>query len=186
VNPGAHRDLRLVNVRLGGTLPEEAHRQLSAWAAECAERVLPLFESVRPGDGRPRRAVEAAYAWARGEIRAGEARTAALAAHAAARETDTAHAGAREAARAAGQAASVAHMPAHELGAAMYAIRAIRAAAPEAERMEAGRAECRRQRSRLPNGVRNLVLDDQRLRNAKCGHVFSDEADERPQITQYE
>ena len=60
----------------------------------------------------------------------------------------------------------------------MYAIRAIHAAAPEAERMEAGRAECRRQRSRLPSGVRDLVLDDQRLRNAKCGHVFSDEADD--------
>lgn len=79
---------------------------------------------------------------------------------------------AREAAYAAGQAAAVAHVAAHQLGAAAYAIRAARAAAPEAERMEAGRLECQWQRAQLPDEIRELVLDDQRLRNELCWFVF--------------
>jgi hypothetical protein len=79
---------------------------------------------------------------------------------------------AREAAYAAGQAAAVAHVAAHELGAAAYAIRAARAAAPEAKRMEAGRLECQWQRAQLPGEIRELVLDDQRLRNEYCWFVF--------------
>jgi hypothetical protein len=38
------------------------------WACDCAERVLPIFESDRPGDLRPRAAVRAARRYARGEI----------------------------------------------------------------------------------------------------------------------
>lgn len=53
----------------------------------------------------------------------------------------------REAAFAAGQAGVVAHVAARELGAAAYAIRAARAAAPKSERIEAGRLECQWQRA---------------------------------------
>ncbi len=98
-----------------------------------------------------------------------QARTAAFAANAAAREVTGP---AREAAHAAGQAVAVAHVAAHELGAAAYAIRAARAAAPEGERMEAGPLECQWQRAHLPSEIRGLVLDDQRLRNEKCWYVF--------------
>jgi hypothetical protein len=79
---------------------------------------------------------------------------------------------AREAAHAAGQAGAVAHVAAHELGAAAYAIRAARAAAPAAGQEEAGRAECLWQRAQLPGQIRDLVLDDQRLRNQYCWFVF--------------
>jgi hypothetical protein len=79
---------------------------------------------------------------------------------------------ARYAAYAAGQAASVAHVAAHELGAAAYAIKAVRAAAPEREGARAGRRECRWQRQWLPDAIRDLVLDDQRLRNEICWSVF--------------
>ena len=79
---------------------------------------------------------------------------------------------AREAAYAAGQAAVVAHVAAHELGAAAYAIRAVRAAAPKDQQIEAGRSECAWQRAQLPAGIRELVLDDQRLRNQYCWFVF--------------
>jgi hypothetical protein len=75
---------------------------------------------------------------------------------------------ARHAAYAAGQAAVVAHVAAHELGAAAYAINAARAAAPGC----AGRLECRWQREQLPDANRELVLDDQRLRNDICWSVF--------------
>jgi hypothetical protein len=61
---------------------------------------------------------------------------------------------------------------AHELGAAAYAIRAARAAAAEDERHEAGRRECQWQRDHLPDEIRDLVLDDQRLRNELCWFAF--------------
>ena len=38
------------------------------FAADCAEHVLPIFGKVRPDDDRPRRAIEAARAFARGQI----------------------------------------------------------------------------------------------------------------------
>ena len=78
---------------------------------------------------------------------------------------------ARHAAYAAGQAACVAHVAAHELGAAAYAIKAVRSdAVGEEER--AGRIECAWQRERLADEIRDLVLDDQRLRNSFCWSVF--------------
>ena len=98
-----------------------------------------------------------------------QAHNAAFAANAAAREVSGA---AKFAALAAGQAVAVAHVAAHDLGAAAYAIRAARAAAPEGAQEEAGRLECQWQRARLPGEIRELVLDDQRLRNAICWFVF--------------
>src|SRR5439155_10482800 len=79
---------------------------------------------------------------------------------------------ARHAAYAAGQAAAVAHVAAHELGAAAYAIKAARAAAQGADGETAGRYECRWQRHQLPEAIRELVLEDQRLRNDICWSVL--------------
>jgi len=163
------RDLRFITVRRGGTLQDADHHLLAVWAADCAEHVLHLFEETRPKDERPRRAIEMARAWARGEVAWTEARTAAFAANAAARDLKGA---AREAAHAAGQAAAVGHVAAHELGAAAYAIRAARAAASENARDGAGRRECQWQRKQLPREIRELVLDDQRLRNGICWSSF--------------
>ena len=100
---------------------------LALWAADCAEEVLPLFVKWRKKDSRPREAIEAARAWARGEIKCGEARKAALAAHAAARAA-THHGESEAAARAAGHAAATAHMPGHARHAAHYAVKATVAA----------------------------------------------------------
>jgi hypothetical protein len=163
------RDPRFVTIRRGGSLTDSDHRLLALWAASCAEHVLDLFESVRPQDNRPRRAIELGRAWARGEIRMTEARTAAGHANGAARDLRGA---ARHAAYAAGQAAAVAHVAAHELGAAAYAIKAARAAAREGEGETAGRLECHWQRDQLPDAIRELVLDDERLRNDICWSVF--------------
>lgn len=163
------RDPRLVTVRRGGRLSDPDHRLLALWAASCAEHVLPLFESARPGDARPRDAVDAARAWVRGELKMMQARAAGGHAMGAARPLRGAP---RYAAHAAGQAAVVAHVAAHELGAAAYAIKAVRDAAPEGEREAAARRECQWQRDQLPGPIRELVLDDQRLRNAICWHVF--------------
>jgi hypothetical protein len=62
---------------------------------------------------------------------------------------------------------------AHELGAAAYAIKAARAAAPEGAGQAAGRLECEWQHDQLPEAIRELVLDDQRLRKDICWSVFS-------------
>jgi Imm-5 like putative immunity protein len=163
------RDPRLITVRRGGFLQDRDHRLLAVWAAKCAMHVLHLFEQEQPADDRPRRAIESTHAWVRGEITMSQARAAAFAANAAAREVSGA---AREAAHAAGQAGAVAHVAAHELGAAAYAIRAVRAAASADERDQAGRLECKWQRAQLPDEIRELVLDDQRLRNEACWFVF--------------
>jgi hypothetical protein len=79
----------------------------------------------------------------------------------------------RHAAFAAGQAGVVAHVAAHELGAAAYAIKAARAAEPVGDVDAAGRRECQWQRDQLSEGIRELVLDDQRLRNDLCWSVFN-------------
>jgi hypothetical protein len=163
------RDPRFVPIRRGGTLTDADHRLLALWAAACAEHVLDFFTSVQPEDPRPRQAIEQARAWARDEIAMSQARTAAGHAMGAARNLRGA---ARHAAYAAGQAAAVAHVAAHELGAAAYAIKAARAAAPEGAGEHAGRCECRWQRDQLPEAIRALVLDDQRLRNDICWSVF--------------
>src|SRR3954465_5768241 len=78
----------------------------------------------------------------------------------------------RFAAYAAAQAALVAHVAAHELGAAAYAIKAVRAAAPKESSAQAGRRECEWQRGPLPQAIRALVLDDQRRRNDICWSAF--------------
>jgi hypothetical protein len=163
------RDPRLITIRRGGTLTDADHQLLALWAAACAEHVLHLFASARPGDPRPRHAIEQARAWARGEVKMMQARAVGGHAMGAARDL---HGAPRHAAYAAGQAACVAHVAAHELGAAAYAIKAARAAAPEGEGERAGRAECRWQRNQLPEAIRALVLDDQRLRNDICWSVF--------------
>jgi hypothetical protein len=163
------RDPRLITVRRGGSLTDADHHLLALWAAACAEHVLPLFESARPGDPRPRQAIESARAWVRGELPMMRTRAAGGHAMSAARDLRGA---ARFAAYAAGQAAVVAHVAEHDLGAAAYAIKAARAAAPSGEADDAARRECRWQRDQLPDAVRGLVLEDQRRRNDLCWGVF--------------
>ena len=163
------RDPRFITVRRDGTLQDADHHLLALLAADCAEHVLPLFEAAQPEDERPRQAIEAVRAWVRGECTMMAARAAGGHAMAAARELSGA---ARHAAFAAGQAACVPHVAAHELGAAAYAIKAVQAAAPKGESEQAGQLECRWQRDQLPAAIRALVLDDQRLRNDICWSVF--------------
>jgi len=104
------------------------------------------------------------------ELRTPRARDAvAFAANAAAREVAGA---ARQAAHAAGQAVTVVHVAAHELGAAAYAIRAVRAATSPEGRDVAGRLECKWQREYLPDEIRELALDDRRLRKDVCWSLF--------------
>jgi len=99
------------------------------WAADCAERVLGLFEQEAPDDDRPRDAIARTRAFGRGELTAvGEIRRRFVAGRAA---RDVASPIAVAAARAAAQASGVAHMGAHALGSAAYSAKAAGLAAPE-------------------------------------------------------
>lgn len=158
-----------MTIRRGGTLTDADHHLLALWAATCAEHVLHLFEEVAPDDPRSREAVAHIRAWVRGEVPMMESRAAGGHAMGAARPLTGAP---RFAAYATGQAGAVAHVAAHDLGAAAYAIKAAQAAAPEKEREQARRRECQWQRDQLPKAIRELVLDDQRLRNDICWSVF--------------
>ena len=139
-------------------LDERHHGSLVLWATDCAEHVLPYFEEKYPKDDRPRSAVEAGRAWARGEIAMGEARAAAFAAHAAARDAD--QAAARAAARAAGHAAATAHVAGHATHAANYAVTAARSpdAAVPTDSAAAPAKERDWQYRRLPKHLRPVVF----------------------------
>lgn len=116
------RDRRFIAVHRGGPLVLRSHRLLAAWAADCAEHVLPLFEAVTDDD-RPRRAIALARDWSRGEVTVGDCQKAAVAAHAAARSITNEPAIA--AARAAGHAVATAHAADHSLGPALYGCKAV-------------------------------------------------------------
>src|SRR5262245_43803435 len=108
------RDQRFIALHRGGTLARTDHTFLARLAADCAERVLPLF-ARHSDDVRLQRALEIGRAWANGEVKTGVAMKASLAAHAAAREAcDKA---AVAAARSAGHAVATAHAADHSLGA---------------------------------------------------------------------
>jgi hypothetical protein len=143
------RDRRFVAVHRGGPLDGAKHRLLAAWAADCAEHVLSLFQECS-SDDRPQRAVDMARAWARGEVSVGGAQKAALGAHAAARDVTSKSATA--AARAAGHAVATAHMADHCLGASMYALKAVEATGASADAERAWQVE------QLPDEVRDLVV----------------------------
>lgn len=131
------------------TLSESDRRLVAAWAADCAERVLGLFEAESPNDDGPRAAIARARAFARGELNtAVEIRRRFVGGAARAAKSPAAAA----AARAAGQAAAVCHMGAHALGAAAYAVSAASLAAPG--RPEAATDEIHWQLSHLTADVR--------------------------------
>jgi hypothetical protein len=111
------------------TLAEADRRLAAAWAADCAEHVLGVFETEAPADERPRALIARARAFARGEVSAAEGIRLRFVGGVGAGEV-TAPA-ATAAARAAGQAAAVCHMGAHALGAAAYAARAAGLAYPD-------------------------------------------------------
>jgi hypothetical protein len=158
VNPQRKIDRGLRTMMLN----QDDLRLVGFWAADCAERVLPLFEAKAPADARPREAIAGIRAFARGGKRTAKLRSLALAAHAAAREAGDRPA-ATAAARAAGVAAAVAYthpLPTldqakHLLGPAVYAARARELAA--ADEPGAGDAEIRWAIGHASPAVRQVV-----------------------------
>jgi hypothetical protein len=132
------------------SLSDADRRLAAAWAADCAEHVLPLFLAERPDDDRPARLIERARAYARGETDTATEISRRFEGGVGAREVRSPITGA--AARSAGQAAATCHMGAHALGAAGYAASAVSLANPD--RREMVEAEIEWQLAQLTPGVR--------------------------------
>lgn len=147
---------------------KEDQRLMASWAADCARRVLPLFEKAYPEDYRPRKAIETCRTWVRtGVFEMAVIRGSSLAAHAAARiakENDAAC----FAARSAGQGVATAHVPQHAYGAAYYALKAIAAADPANAGVKAEK-ERNWQARRLPENLRQEIMDRIVIEKRACG-----------------
>jgi hypothetical protein len=142
------RDRRFIAEHRGGPLKKEQHYQLITWACDCAEHVLPLFgETV---DDRLKNALLIGRKWASGNASTGEAMKGSLSAHAVARESSDPTA--IVVARSAGQAVATAHMADHSLGAAWYALKAVKHAGISVD------AERKWQDEHLPPEIKDLVL----------------------------
>ena len=111
------------------TLSEADRRLVAVWAADCAERVLWVFEAEAPEDDRPRTLIARARAFSRKELNTAEEIRQRFAGGVGRGEVKSPAAAA--AARAAGQAASVCHMVEHSLGDADYADKAAGLADPD-------------------------------------------------------
>lgn len=135
------------------TLTDEDRRTIARWAIACAERVLPLFDAGPEASGTLADAVARTWAYSAGQSSAAEEiRKRLLAVKAA--DAATTPAG-TAAARAVGQASAVAHMGAHALGAAAYAVKAVSLASPD--RPEAVQEEIRWQLSHLADSERSVL-----------------------------
>ena len=148
------RDRRFVSEHRSGPLKKEQHVQLINWACDCAEHVLHLFGEIT--DERLKNALVTARAWAQGNASTGDAMKASVAAHAVARESS--HPASIAVARSVGQAVATAHMADHSLGAAWYALKAVKNAgqSPDGER--------RWQDEQMPPEIKDLVLSARKSR----------------------
>ena len=133
------------------TLTVTDRRTVAAWAADCAEHVLEIYENAIPSDARPRELIDRARAFARGELDAVDGIRRRFEGGVPAADVVGAPAAAAVA-RAAGQAAAMAHMGAHAFGAAAYAAKAAGLAAPY--RPDAVTAEVRWQVEHMSTAVR--------------------------------
>ena len=140
----------------------ESLRILGHWAADCAERALPIFERHAPADSRPRAAIEGIREFAAGGRRTARLRTLALAANAAARTV--ADPAAAAAAHAACLAASSAYthpladvqQTKHIVGPAAYAALAFEL--DQAGDSTIAAREVRRAIEHVPPAVRAILL----------------------------
>ncbi len=143
------RDNRFIAKHRGGLLTKKHHQQLMIWACACIEHVLPLLGGTI--DERLTNAILIAKEWAEGNTTVGDAMKASVGAHAVARELTNATSIA--VARAVGQAVATAHMADHSLGAAIYALKAIKNAGKSVE------TERKWQNEQLPSEIKEIVLN---------------------------
>ncbi len=149
------RDKRFVAHHRGGPVKKEQHCQLMEWACCCSEHVLPLID--KKIDVRLKNALIVAKKWTQGTATVGDARKASVEAHAVARESS--NPASITVARSVGHAVATAHMADHSLGAAWYALKAVKYSGLSAEK------ERKWQDDQLPSEIKELVLSARKMRN---------------------
>ena len=142
------RDKRFIVEHRGGPLKKEQHYQLIKWACNCAEHVLHLFSEKI--DQRLKNALNLAKEWKQGNASVGDARKASLGAIAVAHESSNLTSIA--VACSVGHAVATAHMADHSLGAAWYALKAVKYSGKSVE------AERKWQDKQLPSEIKELIL----------------------------
>lgn len=141
------RDIRFVAEHRGGLLKKEDHCLLMNWACDCAEHVFPLYGDIK--DLRVKKAISAGRDWAEGIAPVGDAIKAAR------ESTDSLFA---VIARSVGHAAATAHMADHCVGAAGYALKAVRIAGKPVDE------ERKWEGDKLSLKVRELVLSAREMK----------------------
>lgn len=149
------RDNRFVAVHRGGPLTKDHHHQLMRWARECSEHVLSLIEENI--DQRLIHALYVAKECEKEKATVGEARNASVSAHALARG-ESSNPIIIAVARSIGHAVATAHMADHSLGAALYALKAVKNAGKSVD------AERKWQNEQLPSEIMELVLTARSLK----------------------
>ncbi len=151
------RDKRFVAVHRGGPLTKVHHRKLMNWAIKCSEHVLHLIPDDI--DERLAHALRTAKEWKEGKVRTGECMKASVNAHATAREfSDPVKIAI---ARSIGQCVATAHMSDHSMGAALYALKAVKLAGGDVdeERMwQEGEV------GKLPPQIIELIQENMRVK----------------------
>lgn len=142
------RDKRFVAVHRGGPLTKEHHNQLIRWAWNCSKHVIRLIPLKI--DTRLIHALDVAQEWERGNASVGDARKASLDAHAVANESSDPVITA--VARSIGHAVATAHMADHSIGAAEYALKAVKISGKSVE------DERKWQDEQLTSDISELIL----------------------------
>ncbi len=142
------RDKRFVAVHRGGPLTKDHHHKLIRWARKCSEHVLKLINQNI--DNRLIHALHIAREWEKNNTSVGEARKASLGAIAVANESSDPVTTA--VARSIGHAVATAHMADHSIGAAEYALKAVKLCGKSIE------DERRWQDEQLTSDISELIL----------------------------
>jgi len=148
------RDKRFIALHRGGPLTKDHHHQLIRWGRECSKHVLSLIDGNI--DQRLIHSLDVAKEWEKEKATIGDARNASVGAHTVARESSKPIIIA--VARSIGHAVATSHMADHALGAALYALKAVKSAGKSIE------AERKWQKEQLPSEIKELVLSTMSLK----------------------
>ncbi|MBI9014674.1 MAG: hypothetical protein JEZ08_20725 [Clostridiales bacterium] len=151
------RNKLLIAEHRGGLLSKENHQKLVKWGRQCSEHVFTLLDG--PIDQRILDAIESAKNWEEGNIKTGEAMKASVSAHECARETSNSVVNA--VARSAGHAVATAHMADHSIGAALYALKAVKAAGRSIEEEKKWQTE---ELLRLPSEIVEPIQETMKVK----------------------
>lgn len=154
----------------------QKHRTLVLWALECAQDLVVCFKNRHPEEERLERAVSLCKEWASGHVKMPQAKSAIMAAHAAAKEyrspVDIA------VCHAVGQGCATVHVETHAIGLPIYELTAVvweygiglceEAVENKIAQYLTHLCDCERRVDAPENCWASFLMDDTRLNKEKC------------------